>query len=193
MALPMEELRARLGNTLSAHRYSHSLAVAEYGAQLAQLWKVDREQAYQAGLLHDMMHYLTADEYLSWALIYGLRCDEAQLDDPQLLHGPLAAAVLAQDYSCRDEALLQAIRCHTLPEEEMCDLAKLIFLADKLEPTRPAWPGQEELRQLARRDLNACLAACLRQTMDYLRETGRAAHPDTGRLAKLYQDRAKLS
>ena len=187
----LDELRQRMNNTLSHHRYAHSESVAAYSAELARRWGVDEELAYAAGLLHDMMHYLPAEEYLSWALVYGVRCDRAALEDPQLLHGPLAAAVLEQDYYCDDPELLQAVRCHTVPAPEMCDLAKIVFVADILEPTRPAWEGQDELRRLAMTDLDGCVAGCLERTMAYLESQSKTPHPDTASLLEHYRAKAQ--
>lgn len=190
MVLDLDELRRRMDKTLSRRRFEHCQAVAAYSAELARIWGVDEAQAYAAGLLHDLMHYLSAEEYLSWALVYGLRCDAAALEDPQLLHGPLAAAVLEQDYYCDDPQLLQAVRCHTIPEPDMGILAKIVFVADILEPTRPLWEGQDELRRLARSDLDRCVAGCLERTMVYLKSQGKSPHPQTASLLEHYRSLA---
>lgn len=191
MSLDMDELRQRLDNTLSRRRYAHSEAVAAYSRQLAARWGVDQDLAYRSGLLHDMMHYLAPEEYLSWALLYGVPCDRAALDDPQLLHGPLAAAILEQEYYCDEPELLEAVRCHTVPEPDMGPLAKIVYIADMLEPTRKPWPGVEELRRLATVDLDQCLAACLEHTLSYLKEQGRTPHPATPSLLEHYREKAR--
>ena len=191
MALDLDELRQRMNNTLSRHRYEHSEAVAAYSAELARRWGVDEKLAYEAGLLHDLMHCLQPEEYLSWALVYGVPCDHAALEDPQLLHGPLAAAILEQDYYCDDPRLLEAVRCHTVPEPDMGDLAKIVFIADMLEPTRPVWEGQDELRRLALVDLDACVAGCLERTITYLESRGKTPHPDTASLLEHYRAKAR--
>ena len=193
MGLDLDELRQRMNNTLSRHRYEHCEAVAAYSVELARRWGVDEDLAYAAGLLHDLMHYLPAEEYLSWALIYGVPCDQAALEDPQLLHGPLAAAVLEQEYDCYDDRLLEAVRCHTIPEPEMGTLAKIVFVADILERTRPVWEGQEELRKLALTDLDACVAGCLERTMAYLEQQGKKAHPKTASLLEHYRAKARAN
>ncbi|MBR5429072.1 MAG: bis(5'-nucleosyl)-tetraphosphatase (symmetrical) YqeK [Firmicutes bacterium] len=189
----LDELRQRMNNTLSARRYAHCEAVAAYSVELARRWGVDEELAYAAGLLHDLMHCLAPEEYLSWALVYGVPCDRAALEDPQLLHGPLAAAVLEQDYYCDDPRLLEAVRCHTVPEPDMGDLAKIVYVADMLEPTRKPWPGVDELRRLAATDLDGCVAACLEHTLLYLRERGKAPHPNTEALLRHYRAKARAA
>lgn len=179
MELNMQELEQRLTGTLSPKRYQHCLSVAGYAAALAAHWGLDAEQAYRAGLLHDMMHYLSDDELLQQALLYDLPVSDAELETPLLLHGPLAARILADDYGCADALLLEAVRLHTVPAPEMSDLAKIVFIADIAEPSRPAWEGLAEIRDLAKRDLDAAMVKALRRTLDYLQERGKKPHPET--------------
>ena len=183
----MEELEQRLAKTLSPHRLQHCRSVAAYAEHLAEHWHLDAGQAYRAGLLHDMMHYLSDEELLAQAAAYQLPVGEAEREIPLLLHGPLAARILEKDYGCDDTVLLDAIRLHTVPDPEMDDLAKIIFIADIAEPTRPAWDGLEEIRSLAEQDLDAALIKALQRTLDYLHSRGKKAHPDTGRILALLQ------
>ena len=75
-----------------------------------------------------------------------------------LLHGPIAAKVMAADFRVDDEHVLAAVRNHTLGLGEMSLLAKVILLADKVEAVKRR--GQVELqaiRRVARRDLDLAL------------------------------------
>ena len=55
-------------------------------------------------------------------------------------------------------------------------LGKIIFIADATEPGRD-YDGVDELRRMARCDLNAAVVASMEQTDQYLREQGRIPHP----------------
>jgi len=189
--MELDSWKAELQQRLKPKRYAHSLSVAQYAAELARHWHMDEEKAYTAGLLHDMEHCRTEEELLSAALLHGLPVDAAALESPILLHGPLAAAILEEDYGCTDAELLEAIRCHTVPEAAMGDLAKLIYLADMVEPTRPQWKGQEELRELLKQDLDAAMALALERTQQYLAAQGKPPHPKTEHLRQIYAARAK--
>ena len=177
--------------TLSPPRYAHSLSVADTAAMLARRWGMDEKKAYLAGLLHDFEHYKSGEEMLSAALLYGLPVGDAELETPLLLHGPLAAKVLQDDYGCDDPEILEAIRYHTVPHTKMGDLAKIIYLADIVEPTRPAWDGIEALRALSEQDLDAAMVLALSRTMDYLQQNGETPHPDTPHLLREFEQIAR--
>lgn len=184
----LAQLEREMERRLSPQRFAHCQAVASYCAQLAPALGLDPRQAWQAGLLHDLQHYQSDEELLAAALIYGLEVGPAELEAPLLLHGPLAAAILDQDYGVDDQQLLEAIRCHTVPQRQMGDLAKLVFVADVVEPTRPPWPGQEQIRSLlAAANLNAAVAAALERTLEYLRKRGKTPHPETESILAYYQ------
>ena len=171
-----------LQRELTPKRLAHSLSVAQYASELAGLWGVSPKQAYQAGLLHDLMHCKSPDELLSLAEENDLEIGKTQRDNPSLLHGPVAAAVLKQKYGFCDEDVLDAIRFHTIPDAGMDDLAKLIYLADMLEPTRPVWDGQDDLRRLLRTDLDQAMVAALIHTKEYVQQNGGIVHPATDSL-----------
>lgn len=56
---------------------------------------------------------------------------------PQVVHGPVAAAVLEQKLGITDEALLNAVRYHTTLRAQASPLEQLVFIADKIahDPT----------------------------------------------------------
>lgn len=186
-----EALRERLSQVVNEKRRSHSLAVAKTAVALAQHWGVDEYKAYVAGLLHDVARGMSGEELLTAALVYGVTVDEATLAQPILLHGPVGAAQLAEDWGIEDAEILEAVRLHTVPDPAMGDLAKIVFLADMLEPTRRSWPGQEELRRLAEEDLDAAMVRALEETLSYLEQRNIKPHP--GSILILNQFREKLN
>jgi len=54
----------------------------------------------------------------------------------KMIHGPAAACKLCHDYQIHQFPILEAIALHTIADELMSPLAKIVFIADKLEPTR---------------------------------------------------------
>jgi len=51
-----------------------------------------------------------------------------------VLHARVGAEIARERYGVRDEAVLEAIRAHTLGGPALSDVAKVVFLADALEP-----------------------------------------------------------
>ena len=58
----------------------------------------------------------------------------------------------------------------------MTTLAKVVFLADMIEPGRD-FPGVEELRRLAAKDLDAAMLTAYSNTIKYLLDGNLLIHP----------------
>lgn len=87
---------------------------------------------------------------------------------PPLLHGPAAAHLLQEE---ADEAMLMAIRYHTLGHPRLDRLGRALYLADFLEPGRPfakEWRGSLRDRMPQEMDgvLQDVVAARIRNLLD---------------------------
>jgi len=175
--LRLDQARALLHARVSPRLYEHSLRVAEYSATLADTWDAPREQALLAGVLHDYCRELPGDELMALADELGVRFGPIERQRPrQLLHAPVAAAVLAaQDLpgECRE-----AIARHTVGGAGMSALAKCLYVADAAEPGRD-YDGVEAVRGLAVSSLDAAVGECVRQTLVHLMARRRPIHPAT--------------
>ncbi|MDN6751236.1 MAG: bis(5'-nucleosyl)-tetraphosphatase (symmetrical) YqeK, partial [Staphylococcus equorum] len=88
--------------------------------------------------LGSMYQIVTQNELDSNLLSYG----------SEILHGPVAAIIMNQQFNVTDEEVLLAIKNHTTGRAQMTKTEKLIFIADYIEPGRQT-PGVEEIRDLA--------------------------------------------
>jgi predicted HD superfamily hydrolase involved in NAD metabolism len=84
------------------------------------------------------------------------------------LHAKLGAYLAKADYGIDDEEILDAIRWHTTGRPEMTQLDKIIYIADYIEPNRNQAPNLDEIRRLARVNLDECLYTILKATLAYL-------------------------
>ena len=66
---------------------------------------------------------------------------------PQLLHGPTAAAELANRFPDMPKSVINAIKVHTTADVVMSDMDKIIYVSDAIEPTRQ-YPELEELTSM---------------------------------------------
>lgn len=132
---------------LPEKRFNHSLRVAETAVKLAEIYDGDKDKAELAGILHDYCKYddlgsmyqiVTQNELDSNLLSYG----------SEILHGPVGAIIMNQQFDVTDEEVLLAIKNHTTGRAQMTKTEKLIFIADYIEPGRQT-PGVEEIRDLA--------------------------------------------
>ncbi|MDI3299125.1 MAG: bis(5'-nucleosyl)-tetraphosphatase (symmetrical) YqeK [Bacillota bacterium] len=174
------EWAERLRRRVSLPRYYHSLAVADTAFLLAERWGADPERARLAGILHDWARELPDEETAALARRYDLP-ERAGGFRTALLHGPVAAAILREELGFDDEAVLEAIELHTVGRPGMSRLARVVWLADAVEPTRE-YPGVEELRRTACESLEEAMAAALRSSIRFLRSQGALIEGDSLRL-----------
>ncbi|MGE5529048.1 MAG: bis(5'-nucleosyl)-tetraphosphatase (symmetrical) YqeK [Patescibacteria group bacterium] len=172
-----ESIRCFLARALSPERLAHSLAVAETAAGLAERYGADPRAARIAGLLHDCARELPPFELLRQAADRGLAVDEIERREPLLLHGAVGAAMAGGRFALDGDALA-AIAHHITGAPGMGLLARIVFLADFIEP------GRTHARAgAARAALAAGLAPALLTAYDgviaYVLEEGYLLHPRT--------------
>ena len=169
-------MKGLLEKSLPPKRYQHSLRVYETALTLAKHHQADREKVAIAALLHDCGREIPTKESAEQARALGLSVDEVEAAQPILLHARIGALLAEQKYGVKDAEVLEAIRCHTVGGENLSLTARIVFLADMLEPGRK-FPGVEELRRLAEKDTEQALFAAYRSTIGYLLEAGALIHP----------------
>lgn len=179
-------------HTLSSARYLHSRGVAFLASLLCGRFGLDPEQGYLAGIAHDICKESSADRIVSLALLDGKPISEIEKAKPALLHARAAACFLESRFSYREEAVLESIRHHTFGASGMGRLAKVVYIADKIEPSRVSVsPGLRDMIPSA--DLDALFAATVADTIRYLRERGKVVSEDTERLAAECREHADES
>lgn len=121
----------------------HVLRVEVEAQKLARRYDIEPERARLAALGHDLVRHKPEPELLELARAYDLRPDPVETAAPVLMHGPVAAKMLARDYGYADAEALIGIDCHTTGRAGMTMLEKVLFIADKIEPGKldrsPAW------------------------------------------------------
>ncbi|HYF91391.1 MAG TPA: bis(5'-nucleosyl)-tetraphosphatase (symmetrical) YqeK [Symbiobacteriaceae bacterium] len=172
---PWADLAAAVAKRISGERLAHVYRVLETARGLAAQYGVDRAQADVAALLHDYAKAMPEAELLVEARRRGLIIDPAEEKHPDLLHGAVAAAQLAEQRLVTDPAVLDAIHWHTTGRAGMSRLEMVIWLADYIEPGR-AFPGLDEIRETADWDLERALLMALDHTIAYVLSRGSLLH-----------------
>lgn len=171
----ISDYEEKLQTALSPRRLRHCYGVRDTAVQLARRYGADVVQAAVAGLLHDCARELPRNNLLNIVHSSGIVVNDLERDEPVLLHAPAGAIVAQQDYGIDDPAICQAIRLHTTGGATMTLLDKIIFLADYIEPGR-TFPGVDNLRRLAKQDLDQAVLAAFDQTLRFLLQKGRLIH-----------------
>ncbi len=167
--ISMEDLLAWLKSNLSEKRYIHSLGTAECAKELAEKFGQDPDKAYMAGLLHDCAKCFP-NEKLMDIIENNLHVEKVELMNYKTLHAPVSAFIAKQDFGVEDEAILSAIRWHTLGKIDMTDFEKIIFLADKVEPRTRDKDYLDEVRDYLNEEdgLNKAMLKCYKETIKSL-------------------------
>lgn len=172
-----------LEERLTKKRLRHTEGVAESAKHLALRYGADPEAAELAGWVHDCMKQekLFAMQALVSEhpeILGDYAVDEWMWASPNLMHGPAGAVFAATHYGITDAAILSAVACHTTGKPGMSLLDKILFLADYIEPMRD-FPGVEEIRRAAGKNLDTACIIAYDDTIRHLAEEHEYLHPLT--------------
>ena len=144
-------------------RFNHSLEVAHLAYRLAKMHGADYQKAYIAGVLHDIAKGIDKDESL--ALMKQLYPEYLDIG-AYAYHQFLGEMLAKRDFEVVDEEILNAIKFHTTGRKDMCWLEKLIYAADKIEPTRGF--DSSDLIKAMEEDINKGFITVLEANYEYL-------------------------
>ena len=153
---------------LSPSRFMHSRNTAVLSWDLCRRFGLDSQKGYLAGIAHDMCKSMGEKELIHLAHADGGGSSRLEKEKPGLLHARAAAILLKKKYDITDQDILEAIRSHTTGKRDMGALAKVVYIADKIEVSRSGIdPSLRNLSQSA--DLDTLFKAVLNNTVAYLR------------------------
>ncbi|NLO97390.1 MAG: HD domain-containing protein [Peptococcaceae bacterium] len=170
--------RALVAEKLPYERFKHTIGVEVWARELARRFGLDQEAACLAALTHDMAKQFSLEDQVVKAKEWNLIYYSEDLDNPQVIHGRLAAYQLENEYQIKNRDILNAVANHTLGRPNMSPLEMLIYSADLTEPGRD-FPGVDKLRRKLYYDLNKGTLACLEHTVQYLKKSNQGIHPLT--------------
>ncbi len=129
-------------------------------------------------MLHDLARLYSPSRLLDECVRRGLPVDAFERANPVVLHARVGAEIARERFGVRDEAVLSAIRTHTLGAADMSRLDKVVYVADSVEPGRD-FAGRARLEALAFEDLDAGTLAVLRESVNYIAARGGKPAPQT--------------
>lgn len=132
-------------------RYEHSIRTAQTAQYIAYHQGVNPIVAYQAGVLHDITKAMSHEQ--AEAILQVYRPEWLTLSD-KVWHSYTAVIWMKQNMRYRNHEILHAIGHHTLGDGQS-KLAKILYIADKIEPGR-GYDTSYHI-QLACKDLDACV------------------------------------
>ena len=170
-------------NRVSNPLFLHSIRVADTACWLVWKHNIDlgKKRVRKAALLHDLVKESSTSRMKKWALNSHWKPDEMELILPPVLHAPAAEYLCRSELAVSDKGILEAIRFHTIGKPRMGILAKIIFVADMIEPERD-FLGVKEIRRTVNDDLNQGLLTACESSINYNFKKNRVIHPNTLKL-----------
>ncbi len=162
---------------LQEKRFLHSLNVAKAAKELAERYGEDVERAYICGLLHDIEKNSPEEEQKEYMLRFS-DIPEVVIKTPKLWHAPAGAAFVRDELHITDEEMISALKYHTTAKANMTMLEKIIYIADFISDERD-YPGVDEVREAAFRDINEAVLIGTRFTLQDLLRQDRVINQDT--------------
>ncbi|SIS36768.1 bis(5'-nucleosyl)-tetraphosphatase (symmetrical) YqeK [Salimicrobium flavidum] len=173
-----EGLQSFVRPHLTEERFEHTVRVTQTAHELAEIYGGDSEKIEVAGMLHDYAKYRPEQEMARWIEESVDLSKDLLSYSPVLWHGPVGVKMIEKEWGALSKDVKTAIASHTTGNAHMSLYDKIIFLADYIEPGR-SFPGVEETRELADRNLDeACLFA-LDNTIRFLMKKKQTIYPDT--------------
>ena len=148
----------------------------------------DMYHALFAGLLHDCAKGFPESAIITLCNSFQIPISDVERKNPGLLHAKLGARLAEREYGITDSYITDAIACHTTGRPNMTLLDKIIYVADYMEPNRCEAPNLDEIRRLAKHNLDECLYAILKATLAYLETKKDIIDPMTAQTYLYYKN-----
>jgi nicotinate-nucleotide adenylyltransferase len=132
-------------------------------------YNLNPEQGYLAGIAHDLGKQLGEKEIIKLAKSDGRGFSRLEKEKPSLLHGRASAVLLRERFNVHNEDVLEAAALHTLGGKDMGPLAKVVYIADKMEVSREKIDPAVRKLAYTEDDLDRIFATTLEQTVSWLR------------------------
>ena len=106
----------------------------------------------------------------------GIELDKIERANTRLLHGKLGAYIVGEKYGF-DKQIQDAIKYHTATFYGMDKLAKIIYVADKIEKTRKPSERMDQWRRVANEDLDQAIILIIDYVIGKIIEENGLIHP----------------
>lgn len=179
----LEKINNDIKAELSEKRYNHSLGVMKKAEELARIYGENVNKAKLIGLAHDIGKELPKEAKLKYAIDNGILVDDVEKVNIDLLHGKIGADICNKRYGFTND-MQNAIIYHTVGNENMDLLAKILFVADKIEEGRNYIDEEknaklEEARAIAKENIDKAVLYEIDMSLEYTLKKNELIHPDS--------------
>ena len=175
-----QAVRGYCQSHLSEARYAHVVRVYETMQQLQQNYGLGlaEQKLALAGFGHDIARELPAEVLVLLLRLAGLELRPWEREVPVFCHTRAGVLLLKNVFGIDDAEVFEAVEHHTLGAPKMGVLAKLLYLADFLEPKRPFLQDAERKAYIDM-ELDRCVYEVCRSSVAFLRRSQKPVFPPT--------------
>jgi predicted HD superfamily hydrolase involved in NAD metabolism len=174
-----QQLIAFLSGHVSKARLEHCLGVERAALELGPKFGVPPELIPPAALLHDLCREYTADSLLQLASKFGIVINDIERSEPILLHGLVGAELARAELGIDHPEILEAISFHITGAAALSALARLVFVADFVEPGRQFINARVLRDQIPFLTSEQILLRVYNYTICYVTQKGYFIHPNS--------------
>jgi nicotinate-nucleotide adenylyltransferase len=156
-------LESRIKSYMSLDRLLHTISTAKLAKKIAQSNAVDEKRVYIACLLHDIGKEY--DKEKAKAIIKSDYADKLSMPEATY-HQYISEYLAKKDFKIKDEQILSAIAKHCTADKNMSRIDKIVYAADKIEPTRGY--DSSYLIEACMKDIDEGYDEVYKANMDYL-------------------------
>lgn len=176
---------------MSNNRFLHSIGTSHTCLQLAYKWGFNAEEVCLAGLLHDSAKGKHLKEFEKTADIknyekqLNFSISDEDKDTPQIWHAAGSSHIAETIFGIPNKDILKAIKTHPTADVNFSQTAKVLFVADYIEPHRK-FEGVESYRKLAFENFEAAFKKILQEKINHVIQKGKVLHPRSKRALEYY-------
>ena len=174
----IDNIESQIKELLNQKRYIHSKNVSITAAKLAEIYHADPEKAAILGLVHDCAKDFTLSKQKQMLEQYKILLNKYELRMPGIWHSYIGSDMARDYFDINDEEMLEAIYYHSTAKEQLSILAKILYVADKIEPNRKMF-GVNSARKEARKNINQTMLILLNREILHLVQQDKLIHPNT--------------
>ncbi len=164
-----------LEKRLSSYRYQHSIRTMELAIKLANYYQLEEEKVALCALAHDVAKELSEEENRSLIIKYQLPVFLLEKDHKGLLHAILGAYIVVERYGFTKE-MADSVLYHVTGRKHMTLLEKIVYLADKTEPSKD-YEQIEQERKLSFINIDQAVFLCMKMRITNRRRKHKTLHP----------------
>ena len=193
----VEKLNGKIKSLMPAELYKHTSGTLEYSKELARRHLKDNlskypvnEKSYKgisdlfnrlclASVLHDYGKIFEYEKLVKIAEEEKLGLSGFEIGCSSIIHSFVAPFLISRDFGIDDEIIFRAVRSHTIGSPDMNIIDRILYIADKVEPSRN-YINSMQLRKLSLEDIDLGLLEVYKSNIIYIINKNNTLHPDTG-------------